>query len=436
MSLEVAQLLASLREHGTIDSEGDFTVSLSAARRKLSQYQSSDSARYLMMAVSGGIAAGASRVRITQGVSSYGLLFPDAYIPEPALLGSFEKPSETSPGSLDMAMALRGALVQAATSITVEVVDPQCPSYSWTLTPRKEESSSLPPEEQTAVRVRIEFPTSWQERLTGIFRRLKGYAGQPPEIRLLDKCCDHSPVPISVNGISLNRDLFLPVSVVYAAVNDPGPYCRVRIDLKLESEGWRGVLGLRPGKIQLVVHGIAYGQIEDSGLTGIVFHGGLNRDVSRENMVCDAAFDKLLAELEARRREMLLWSVTDLERIYVHGVDFNVVLEGLVELALQDELPAESVARATEWLEEKVGAVQTRWGPRFKLLELAARLSPHLAAKRVNLKPAVIRQGRQPSARASCSVFVVTGLSDGLQGSRPSFASLLMRFRNDDPPRP
>lgn len=384
MSLQVAQLLANLREHGTIDSEGDFTVSLSAARRKLSRYQTSDPARYLLLAASGGIAAGATLVRITQGLSSYGLRFPSAYIRETALLGSFEKPSESAAGSLDMAMALRGVLVQAATSIVVEVVDPQRPSYRWSLTPRSDESTPIPAEDETMVRVVIEFPSSWQERLTGIFRRLRGYAGQPPEIRLLDKFCDHSPVPISVNGTALNRDLFLPVSVVYAAVGDPGPYCRVRVDLRLEARGWSGILGLRPGRVQLVVHGVAYGQIEDLGLTGVVFHGGLTRDVSRENLVCDSVYDELLEQLEDRRREMLIWSVTDLERIYVHGVDFGVVLEGLVELALSDELPQESLARTLTWLEEKVGPMEAQHegGDRLRLLELACELSPQLRGRR------------------------------------------------------
>jgi hypothetical protein len=55
----VEQLLAELREHGTIDSQGEFTLSLSEARRKLVQYHSSDKARYLLLLLAAGIAAGA-----------------------------------------------------------------------------------------------------------------------------------------------------------------------------------------------------------------------------------------------------------------------------------------------------------------------------------------------------------------------------------------
>ena len=92
----VDELLHSLREHGTLDSQGEFTVSLSEARRKLKQYHSSEPARYVLLLVSAGFASGGRSAAVTRRDHCLTIRFPGAYLSENELLQALDNPHNSA----------------------------------------------------------------------------------------------------------------------------------------------------------------------------------------------------------------------------------------------------------------------------------------------------------------------------------------------------
>lgn len=298
---DIEELLSSLREHGTIDSAGEFTVSLGQARRKLTQYHSSERGRYLLLLVSAGVASGAQEIAISQGESSYRVVMREAYIPELALLNAFAKPSQESevPGASDLVLGLQAAFGERATEIRVEVHSSEQSSFCWTLTPDGEESKTRPSSERCEIEVDLQFRLGWRDKFAAFFAQFRGYASLRPEGRLVDRYCDRARIPITINRSMIRRPLFLPEMTLTAQVGSlEGQQLEVTPHLHLDGFAWSGALALGTGRVQAVIHGVAYCELEETGLEGTVYHDGLRRDLGREKIVRDGVYEALVDELQ------------------------------------------------------------------------------------------------------------------------------------------
>lgn len=355
---DVDELLRSLREHGTVDSEGQFTVSLSQARRKLKHFHSSDPARFLLLLVSSGIASGATSIKVERAQRSLHLWCEDAYLPEGELLQTLEKPQSVNPnsGAGDLVAGIQGSFTQRAASVQVEVLHPQKRSYSWTLLPSSEESHEVRAEGRRGMEIWVRFEPRWDQRLKSLFTSLRGYAGMPPEERLVDRFADRSLVPITLDGQMVNRALVLPDSVASAVIGEM-PENRVGSPFHVTWEGrdWRGVLALSSSPVQLVVNGISYCQIESLGVGGVVYCDNLIRDASREKIVQNAAYNSLVQDLQEHR-----WRLFELlaERIESLTLDqARPYLPPLLSAFLAGRLPADARRQIWSWM---VGQVPDR----------------------------------------------------------------------------
>ena len=347
----VDQLLAELREHGTIDSQGEFTLSLSEARRKLVQYHSSERARYLLLLLSAGTAAGASCLRVEQTATLCRLEMPGAHIPEGALLAAFADPARPSAvaGASDLVLGLQGAFHFRAVRVEVKAQKPG-ESFVWTLLPQSEQSHPIDSGGETGLEITLHFQPGVTEKLRGMLGWLRGYAAMTSEARLIDQYCDRSLVPITYNGERSDRPLFLPPLTVLARVGELGDK-RLEFlpDCALSGYCWRGVLALGPGVVQIVIHGVAYCQIEDLGLAGTVYHDSLERDLSREKIVRDRLYDQLLTELEEAKLELFNRLVGKLSQ--VEWTSLSQQLPDLVFLFLTRGLNSENRQLLWEWME-------------------------------------------------------------------------------------
>jgi hypothetical protein len=258
---DVDELLRSLREHGTVDSEGQFTVSLSQARRKLKQFHSSDPARFLLLMVSAGVAAGATRITVDRTDRSYRLWFAEAYLAEAELLETLEKPQNARPNSAcsDLVAGIQGSFARQAESVEVDVFHPDHHSFGWRLTPDSEESLGVKPDGRHGVQVGVRLSWDLKSRLLSLLASLGGYAGMTAEERLIDRFADRALLPLFLQGQPVPRPIVLPESpatAVFGAlpeVNLARP-CHAR----LSSNGqWRGVLALADEPVQVVLNGIA-----------------------------------------------------------------------------------------------------------------------------------------------------------------------------------
>jgi hypothetical protein len=298
----VEQLLAELREHGTIDSQGEFTLSLSEARRKLVQYHSSEQARYLLLLLSAGTAAGATSLTVRQSAHFCRLEMPGAYLPESALLSAFDGQTPQAAAS-DLVLGLQGAFLCRAERVEVKAQRPG-ESFLWTMERDSEQSVPIDFEGAVGIEISLHYKQGVVDKLRGVLGRLRGYAARSPEARLIDAYCDRSLIPIIYNDERSDRPLFLPPGAL-AQVGDLGDKkLEFKTNFQLHLEGWRGVLALGAGAVQIVIHGVAYCQIEDLGLAGTVYHDGLERDLSREKVVRDQTYDQLVADLEKVRVDL------------------------------------------------------------------------------------------------------------------------------------
>ena len=297
----IDELLNSLRDHGTIDSEGSFTVSLSEARRKLTDFHSSDKQRFLILLVSGGTAAKASEIEIEQTDRLMTILFRRAYLPEAALLGAFEgqQDNEHSEAATDLILGLKSAFANDIERIEVEVTHPTESSYYWDMRPDGEETQNKPSAGQgPRILLSLHARIGVLDKARGFFRRLRGHVGMPPAVKLVDQYCDHSLIPISYKGQPLHRPYFSPRAQLHGVLGSlPDSFPRPSPNLEISQSQWSGVLSLTPGKVQVVIHGVAYCQIGSTGLAGLVYHNGLRRDLSREKIVRDEAFANFLSKL-------------------------------------------------------------------------------------------------------------------------------------------
>ena len=358
----VDQLLNSLREHGTVDSEGSFTIGLTEARAKLREYQSSERGRYILHLISGGMAAEADYVRMERDGQRTRIVFSGAYMEEEALAQAFGGTLTTSDtGADDMALGIRGALAEGAEAVGLLVEHPKKPGFWWRIDSAGEERGAHPSSQASSVVLELKFPFSWKERLGGFLAGLRGYTGSSPEERLVQEFCDHSLVPVEVRGQRVDRPLFLPESAVTIRIGS-GVDALSSPDLALESDNVRAAICLAPGKVQLIIRGVAYCELEGTGYSGFLYCSGLQRDATREKVVRNAAYHALeqkLAELKDDALELLALKLPDPKFELV-----DPFLHQLSALLLQEELSPEASRKLRGWMEEKLSTVELEAVPR------------------------------------------------------------------------
>jgi hypothetical protein len=350
----VERLLQTLTRHGTLESEGSFTVSLNQARSKTARYESSDLARYLLFFVSSGIGSGAGSIHIREDGASYVIEMNGGYIKEEALLSSLADGLKTGDHApFDMAVAIRGALAFGADSVRVIVTHPSLVSYIWTLTDQDEESAQLP-SAPAAISVRLSFIESPFEGARRFLRTLRGYVGQRAEFKHLERFADRSQVPLLVNGQSICRPLHLVPAHHYVQV---GEVDRVRClgspEKVPENFQWSACLAFKPGRIELIARGISYsGWVESDDFSGYVYHDELNLDLSREGFVEDEVCRRFLAELETLRLAVL-------NRKAVELADWREAtpwfLESVYSECVSGKLNPSSLLAFHSWLAARLG---------------------------------------------------------------------------------
>ena len=360
----IDELLNSLREHGTIDSEGQFTVSLKEARRKLTQYHSSDKALYLLFLISDAIATGASSISIRGSETRYELQFQDAYIPELDLLAAFEgKSLESSDMDMgDLVLGLQGAFASKAFQLELRVQSTSKPCYLWTMGAQGAESQTQSRSTKNSVELKIEFRQNLMSQMIGVLKRLGGYGGMPPEAKLVDQYCDRSLIPIVLNGNPVERPLLLPEASIYATVGDLGHKSpKFKRNLVCQDVPWKGALALTPGRIQIVIRGVAYCQLDESGLSGTIYHDHLNRDVSRERVVRDVEYQSLLEQLEDIR--VRLYEALALELPTVTNKSYDHHRTELVYLFLVNKLSYKAQQAVWSWMLASLADKATHFQP-------------------------------------------------------------------------
>lgn len=340
VSLDVEQLLQSLKEHGTIESEDRaFTLSLSRARRYLASNQSSSPHRFLVALAAGAFRAGATEVRIKPERQGYVISATGAVIDEEGLTLAFggQPREDRYPGSTDLALSLRLALQCGCQTASLRAFLKGSPGFSWRLSENREVSNEAPPHHSDHLEIELVFPplSLWQRVFPSPMYR--------PEVGLLKELCALSDRSITFKGKPVGARPPVPKGRFGAGV---GGY-RFLGSLDLPQDNWKGCLGLLPGSVNLVVQGVLSGQVEHFGLNGTIWHDGLNLDLSREGVLQDRVWDTLLTEVQSVRYQLLKEAVLSGTRL--NDEEKEEILTPLVACWLEEhDLRLREVLR--EWL--------------------------------------------------------------------------------------
>jgi hypothetical protein len=307
VSLQVEQLLNSLRETGTIDSQGAFTLSMDKARAKLARFQSSDPARYLVSILSGGVGGGASRIQMDDRSTKVSVWMEQAYLPERDLLAALNSAYEGEEnGALDLVLGCRGALNYGARKIEIGVSKEGASGYRWILEQDSQVGYQDAIDELPGIKVVILFDESIKERFGRFVRKLRGYVGQRREFQIVEELADRCPVPVSLNHELITRPFHLPKGPLEINVGGVSSVQFFRSPMQFDrGHYWSAGLVYSPGKVSLVVRGVVCGSVESYDFSGVVYHDSLGLDLTREKVRVGEEADLFLDQLEELRCQTL-----------------------------------------------------------------------------------------------------------------------------------
>lgn len=300
---ELEGCLEHWRSEGSLHSTGSFTLSWEHALEKLGEYSSSRSERYLVLLVSAAVAWRPRQIEISDDGFELRLQAVRAQVPVDDLEVG---PALPSGPQWDLLMAAKQALRFGAVLVEVRYHG-ETGNFAWSLGRKELTAGDLPQTPGLTVRV-VRREERWGHKLYRLFSNFRGYAGMAPECREVDKQCEHSPVPITVNDQPVNRP-YIPVYSPCQVVVGPVHPSQASIEFITERESpgpWRGVLSFVSGPLLFVVNGVTFpAPREVSRLSGIIWSEELSLDASREQVVQDAVFQNLLSRIEDYRARIL-----------------------------------------------------------------------------------------------------------------------------------
>jgi hypothetical protein len=306
----VGRYVQELAEQGSVDSEGVFTIGWDRAVEKLRTFQAGDEDAFLLYLVSAGCAYGARNISIEDNSKHLKVTMHATYVTEQDIGRGFQSiaSGRTDNQALDLGMGLHGGLRGTVDEVELLAEHPTLGCFCWRLTRSTEKAGPRPAisgEPRVTVtfrrKARTRLPVSLWEKLFGSAdsaHGLGGYAGMSGPCRQVDRRCERSPIPISINSQLVNRPLVLPHAPVGAVSSSlRGVRIHSARVIKLDHFDWQGALVFQNGPLHLVVNGVSYPSLKHESLSGTVW-AALNRDLSRQRIVEDEKFQKLNQELE------------------------------------------------------------------------------------------------------------------------------------------
>lgn len=398
--MELSQFIDRLRNEGNVDSEGQFTLGFADARRKLTQYTLQDSDRYLLLLVSAAVALGARMIAIERDDFELRFRAEGVYLSTKQIRQGFESllAQGGASAALDLALGLNGAFMVEALEVEVESRHPEQMSFLWTLNQKQEDVQPLSSLTEHKLDLAIRFQKrTVLNRTRSWLRQAGGHSVVGRESELVAKACQFSLVDLYLNGEPLVSGMRAPEAPIACLVEPQrwegkgkrlsirtrgDPAQRTAQLLRHRAPDWFGLLSLAKGELSLVIHGVTYQSPVPVGLSGVVYFDRLERDLSRERVVENATFERLIEELD----EVRLLMVEQLRFDDVKPEWKAWVAEQARDLAAQDRLNSSLLVSYASWL-----ADNPRWLKAHAGLKLAQTRQPDVLG-RPELKRQILEQ--------------------------------------------
>lgn len=305
--METLGILEDLRQDGRVESTGRFTLDAAKAREKMKKYQLQDPHEYVLQVVECAVAAGASDLDLQVDADDCRIRSSGWSLGQDQLQNLF---SSLFGADRDAAgRSLRALAISLNSALALDPAEVRLDSWSgtegWTLfvDPGTERVERLPaspwPAGRAGVGLLVRRRRSW--RVLGRF--LRGLVALQPEAQAVCDRCRWAPLPITVNGRSIQQEA------------DLGEYVFRR---ELQGKGYRAVVvlpaePLGQSRLELVMDGVqlegktlSLGKDHPLEVRAVIQASGLTRNASRSEVVEDEHWRALLADLRLRLRELVI----------------------------------------------------------------------------------------------------------------------------------
>lgn len=305
--------LQSLRQDGSLDSAGTFTLNQAQALEKLKHHQIANPAEFSAGLVASAVACGAEWIALEAPVGGFRLEHNGASIPHAHLLCLFSSLLVSGPEPAlapvqELAYGLNALLGLSPRRVRVTCSGPEELAV-LELTPQQlVVKKSLPFETYGNVRrTTVEVEGLWK----GVHLLRRGL-GQRPEIEVLRERCRFAAVPITCSGQPLDFKEELPEAISVARLGSPPPlpgdWPAAQVALESDVSAWVGLCPGNPAGLTIVIHGVSFRVAEDLvpvGLHAVLYAPNLRKDLSRAAIVQDGAYQHAVDQILESCRELL-----------------------------------------------------------------------------------------------------------------------------------
>lgn len=299
-----------------MESSGEFTVSREHARKKLEQFTLPEPRLYVLSMVSGAVCGGASFIEFRADADEL-WMETDARLEDPQELEVFESvlfSNRTGSPLREILIGMCGLLALKLRRVELDVSDSAGVSrLAWDGQQYRYEKVSDGPVEP-GIKLYV------QERLgLRTARKLAASVGggmlPDSEEDAIFRYCNRCPIRISYNGKTANRPVILGQANSITFADRPFPPGHALAPFGPPGPAEAGISGLLTAEgrlapwVTLVVQGVNFRLPEEAfsipGLRGIVYSDALRKDLSQVQLVQDATFRAVVAEI-GRQAERLL----------------------------------------------------------------------------------------------------------------------------------
>lgn len=313
LGMDLDGYLQSLRQDGSLDSAGTFTLNQAQALEKLKHHQIANPAEFSAGLVASAVACGAEWIALEAPLAGFRLEHNGASIPHDHLLCLFSSLLVSGPEPAlapvqELAYGMNALLGLSPRRVRVTCSSPEELTVLELSPQQLVVKKSEPFETYGGVRrTTVEVEGLWK----GVHLVRRGL-GQRPEVDVLRERCGFAAVPISCEGQPLIFRNDLSEAVCVARLGNPPPlpgdWPAPLVALESDVAAWIGLCPGNSSALTIVIHGVSFRVAEDLvpvGLQVVLYAANLRKDLSRAAIVQDAAYQHAVEAVLEACRELL-----------------------------------------------------------------------------------------------------------------------------------
>ncbi len=316
MSDELRACLEGFRQHGHLDSSGEFTLSRDHAQKKLQEFTLPDPRLYVLNLVASAVCGGGRRVEFRADSDELWML-TDATLEDVRELEAMENvlfSNRVGSALRELVIGMSGLLALKPKKVELEVSDAKA-RYRVHWDGQRYQCEELDKDQShPLIKLYVQERPGFR-----VARKLAANIGggmlPDSEEDAVFRYCNRCPIRVDFNGKVANRPVILGTCRHATFSNSPFPQGHMLAELGSPHPAPAGVSGLLAigGRlapwVTLVYQGVNFRLPENAfatrDLRGIIYCDNLRKDLSQVQLVQDEGFNNLMRDIQALARQHL-----------------------------------------------------------------------------------------------------------------------------------